>query len=64
MKGSTLRRLRKKAGLTGGALAARLGVAPNTVWCWERGVEPITTRTANHVKLEIERILSDKAAGR
>lgn len=40
--GLELRRLRTRARLTQAALAARLGVAPNTVARWERNERTIT----------------------
>lgn len=33
-----LRKLRIKAGLTQTELAAKVGVAAKTIWCWEEGI--------------------------
>lgn len=37
---SERRALRKRAGLSGSALASAIGVAPATLYGWERGHEP------------------------
>lgn len=41
MTGPHCRRLRRRLGLTQVELAARLGVAGNTVWRWEAGQRQI-----------------------
>ncbi len=41
MDAKTVRRIRKKLGLSQAKLAARLGVHPLTVSKWERGVHPV-----------------------
>jgi DNA-binding transcriptional regulator YiaG len=46
-----LRRLRKKAGLTQGALARKVGVQMNSVWRWEAGRVPITTPMARLIRM-------------
>ena len=47
----TLRETRGKLGLTQKALAARLGVASNTVARWESGVNPLPLWAALFVSL-------------
>ncbi len=51
MKGGTLRRIRKRLGLTQAALAKRLGVRPNTVARWERNELPIREPIAKLIRL-------------
>ena len=51
VKGGTLRRIRKRLGLTQAALAKRLGVAPNTVARWERNELPIREPMALLIRL-------------
>ncbi len=51
MKGGTLRRIRKRLGLTQAALAERLGVRPNTVARWERNELPIREPMAKLIRL-------------
>ncbi len=51
MKGRTLRRMRREAGLTQAALAGKLAVAKNTVWRWEADAAPIPERTARLIRL-------------
>jgi len=53
MDGSELRRLRSRARLTQAALAAQLGVAPNTVARWERDQRPITEPIARLIALTL-----------
>jgi transcriptional regulator with XRE-family HTH domain len=53
MDGADLQRLRRRAGLTQEALAARLGVAPNTVARWEQGVHAITEPMARLIRLTL-----------
>lgn len=53
VEGSSLRSLRKRAGLSQAALAARLGVAPNTVARWERGERAISEPIARLVILTL-----------
>ena len=49
--GLALRRLRTRAALTQAALAARLGVAPNTVARWERNERSITEPMARLIRV-------------
>jgi transcriptional regulator with XRE-family HTH domain len=51
--GGTLRRLRKRLGLSQAGLATRLGIHPQTVSKMERGQMPIGPM----VKLSVERLL-------
>ena len=53
MDGPELQRLRTHAGLTQAALAARLGVAPNTVARWEQGQRVITEPMARLIVLTL-----------
>lgn len=41
MTGAQVRAARERLGLTQRELADRVGVAPNTVACWERDVKPV-----------------------
>ena len=52
--GSELRRLRTRAGLTQAALAAKLGVAPNTVARWERNERAITEPMTRLIRVTVE----------
>ena len=52
--GSELRRLRTRAGLTQAALAAKLGVAPNTVARWERNERTITEPMTRLIRVTVE----------
>ena len=49
--GSVLRRLRTRAGLTQASLAAKLGVASNTVARWERNERTITEPMARLIRV-------------
>jgi transcriptional regulator with XRE-family HTH domain len=49
--GSQLRRLRRRLGLLQRELAARLGVAPNTVARWERDEVPIRAAMGRFIRL-------------
>jgi len=51
MSGAEVRRLRKAAGLTQGALARRLGVQKSTVYRWETGRTRITRPMARLIRL-------------
>ncbi len=55
MKGGTLRRIRKRLGLTQAALAERLGVSPNTVARWERNEVPIREPMARLIRMLAEK---------
>jgi len=52
--GPTLRRLRMRAGLTQAALAAKLGVAANSVARWERNERTIAEPMARLIRLTLE----------
>ena len=52
--GATLRRLRMRAGLTQAALAAKLGVAANSVARWERNERTIAEPMARLIRLTLE----------
>ena len=52
--GSELRRLRTRAGLTQAALAAKLGVVPNTVARWERNERAITEPMTRLIRVTVE----------
>ena len=52
--GATLRRLRMRAGLTQAALAAKLGVAPNSVARWERNERTIAAPMARLILMTLE----------
>ncbi|PYM31933.1 MAG: hypothetical protein DME17_21620 [Candidatus Rokuibacteriota bacterium] len=52
--GFQLRRLRTRAGLTQAALAATLGVAPNTVARWERNERTITEPMTRLIRVTVE----------
>ena len=54
--GPTLRRLRMRAGLTQAALAAKLGVAANSVARWERNERTIAEPMARLIRLTLERL--------
>jgi transcriptional regulator with XRE-family HTH domain len=54
MDGPAVRRLRRRAGLTQRALAARLGVAENTVARWERGEVRITEPMVRLITLTLK----------
>ena len=56
---SGIRLARLKAGLTGGELARRIGIAPNSVYSVERGVRNMSRPTL----LLVQRILRDAVAG-
>src|SRR5262249_21731315 len=51
MSGAEVRKLRKAAGLTQGALARRLGVQKSTVYRWETGRTRITRPMARLIRL-------------
>ena len=53
LSGETLRDLCRRVGLSGQALAARLGVDRNTVYRWQNGERDITPQVARHVALII-----------
>ncbi len=53
MTGHTLKRQRRRAGLTQVALAAKLGVAGNTVYRWEANLAPITAPMAKLIALTL-----------
>ena len=55
MRGGTLKRIRKRLGLTQSALAERLGVSPNTVARWERNEVPIREPMARLIRLLAEK---------
>ncbi len=42
MKAATVKKIRKRLGLSRAALASRLGVHYVTVYRWERGLNPVT----------------------
>ena len=52
--GSELQRLRTRAGLTQAALAAKLGIAPNTVTRWERNERTITEPMTRLIRVTVE----------
>jgi len=52
--GVQLRGLRARAGLTQAALAAKLGVAPNTVARWERNERTITEPMTRLIRVTVE----------
>ncbi len=52
--GSELQRLRKRAGLTQAELAAKLGVAPNSVARWERNERAIVEPMARLIRMTLE----------
>jgi len=52
--GTELQRLRKRAGLTQAALAAKLGVAPNSVARWERNERAIAEPMARLIRMTLE----------
>ena len=52
--GLELRRLRMRAGLTQKALAAKLGVAPNSVARWERNERTIAAPMARLILMTLE----------
>jgi len=52
--GFHLRRIRTRAGLTQAALAAKLGVAPNTVARWERNERTITEPMTRLIRVSVE----------
>ena len=54
MTGSQLRKIRKRADLTGPELAGKIKVSPNTVYRWERGEVRITDQVAAHIHLLAE----------
>lgn len=54
MEGSELRRLRMRAGLTQAALAAKLGVAPNSVARWERDERTIAEPMTRLIRMMLE----------
>jgi transcriptional regulator with XRE-family HTH domain len=54
MDGLELRRLRTRAGLTQAALAAKLGVAPNSVARWERNERAIAEPMARLIVMTLE----------
>lgn len=54
MEGSALRRLRMRAGLTQAALAAKLGVAPNSVARWERDERTIAEPMTRLIRMMLE----------
>jgi transcriptional regulator with XRE-family HTH domain len=51
MTGADVRRLRKRLGLTQRALAARVGVAPNSVARWERDEMAVREPAARLLRL-------------
>jgi transcriptional regulator with XRE-family HTH domain len=51
MKGSEVRRVRKRLGLTQRAFAVRVGVNPNTVARWERGELTVGSTAAILIRL-------------
>jgi putative transcriptional regulator len=53
MTGTAVRRLRRRLGCTQAALAARLGVAPNTVARWERDEVRITEPMVRLLRLVV-----------
>jgi transcriptional regulator with XRE-family HTH domain len=54
VEGSKLRRLRTRAGLTQAALAAKLGVAANSVARWERNERAIAEPMARLIVMTLE----------
>lgn len=50
-----LQRLRRRAGLTQQALAARLGVCRDTISRWERGMRRISRMAAHLIRLVTRR---------
>jgi len=52
--GPTLRRLRMRAGLTQAALAAKLGVAANSVARWERNERASAEWMARPIRMTLE----------
>ena len=54
MDGPELRHLRTRAGLTQAALAAKLGVAPNSVARWERNERAIAEPMARLIQMTLE----------
>jgi len=54
MEASELRRLRRRAGLTQAALAARLGIKPNTVARWEQQVRSISEPMARLIRIVLQ----------
>lgn len=54
LEASELRRLRTRAGLTQAALAARLGIKPNTVARWEQQVRSISEPMARLIRMVVQ----------
>jgi DNA-binding transcriptional regulator YiaG len=54
MEAGELRRLRRRAGLTQAALAARLGIKPNTVARWEQQVRSISEPMARLIRMVLQ----------
>lgn len=55
MTGAELRELRQSAGLSVKTLAARLRVAPYSVYRWEEGRVGITPSRADHIRRAVRR---------